>query len=130
MPYQIDFDATNRILRARFIGAVTDDDLKTVYRLGQEHVARFDPLSGITDFSDVTAVPFSPQTMRDLARTKPLMPDPSRPVIFVAPTADLFGMARMFELQGAESRPNLQVAHTAEEAYRVLNIRDPQFAPV
>jgi len=40
-------------------------------------------------------------------------------------------MARMFELQGAESRPNLQVVPKAEEAaYRVLNIRDPQFAPV
>ncbi|HEU4504930.1 MAG TPA: hypothetical protein VFR79_08870 [Nitrospira sp.] len=58
------------------------------------------------------------------------MPDTSRPVIFVAPTADLFGMARIFELQGAESRPNLQMVHTAEEASRVLNICDPQFAPV
>ena len=130
MPYQIDFDATNRILRARFIGAVTDDDLKNVYRFGEEQAARFDPLSGITDFTDVTAVAFSPQTIRDLARTKPIMPDPSRPVILVAPTPDLFGMARMFELQGAESRPNLQVVHTAEEAYRILDVRDPQFAPI
>jgi hypothetical protein len=130
VPYQIDFDATNRILRARFVGAVTDDDLKNVYRLGEEHAARFDPLSGITDFTDVTAVAFSPQTMRDLARTKPIMPDSSRPVIFVAPTPDLFGMARMFELEGAESRPNLQVVHTPEEAYRILNVRDPQFVPI
>jgi hypothetical protein len=130
VPYQIDFDATNRILRARFIGAVTDDDLKNVYRFGEEQAARFDPLSGIIDFTDVTAVAFSPQTIRDLARTKPIMPDPSRPVILVAPTPDLFGMARMFELQGAESRPNLQVVHTAEEAYRILDVRDPQFAPI
>jgi hypothetical protein len=130
VPYQIDFDATNRILRARFIGRVTDDELKDVYRFGQEHVARFDPLAGITDFSEVTAVAFSPQTMRDLARTKPIMPDPRRPVLFVAPTPDLFGMARMFELQGAESRPNLQVVRTPEEAYRILNVRDPQFEPV
>jgi hypothetical protein len=130
MPYQIDFDATNRILRARFQGRVTDDDLKDVYRLGEENVARFDPLSGITDFSGVTAVAFSSQTMRELARTKPIMPDPSRPVIFVAPTPDLFGMARMFELEGAEVRPNLRVVHTPEEAYQILNIREPQFATV
>lgn len=130
MPYQIDFDATNRILRARFSGRVTDDELKEVYRLGQEHVARLDPLSGITDFSEVTAVGFSPQTMRDLALTKPIMPDPGRPVIFVAPTPDLFGMARMFELQGAEARPNLQVVRTPEEAYRILNVRDLQFERV
>ena len=130
MPYQIDYDPTNRILRARFKGRVTDEDLREVYRFGQENITRFDPLSGITDFSEATEVAFSPQTMRDLARIKPIMPDPSRPVIFVAPTPDLFGMARMFELQGAEARPNLRVVHTAEEAYRILNVQSPQFAPV
>ena len=130
MPYQVDFDPTNRILRARFIGRVTDDDLKEVYRFGQENVARFDPLSGITDFSEATAVAFAPQTMRALARTKPIMPDPSRPVIFVAPSPELFGMARLFELQGAEARPNLHVVRTAEEAYQILEVRDPQFSPV
>ena len=130
MSYQIDFDATNRILRARFQGRVTDDDLRDVYHFGQENVARFDPLSGITDFSEVTTVAFSPQTMRDLARTKPIMPDPSRPIIFIAPSPDLFGMARMFELEGAESRPNLHVVHTAEEAYKVLSVCNPEFAPV
>src|SRR5215472_15902333 len=68
--------------------------------------------------------------MRDLARMEPIMPDPSRPVVFVAPTPDLFGMARMFELQGAESRPNPHVVRTAEEAYQVLNVRQPPFVPV
>ena len=130
MSYQIDFDSTNRILRARFEGRVTDDELREVYRFGQGHVTRFDPLAGITDFSGVTAVAFSSQTMRDLARSKPIMTDPSRPVVFVAPSPDLFGMARMFELEGAETRPNLHVVRTAEEAYKVLNVREPQFAPV
>src|SRR6476620_172231 len=130
MPYQVDFDTSNRILRARFRGRVTDDELRNVYRFGQENVARFDPLSGITDFSEVTAVAFSPQTMRDLARTKPIMPDPSRPVIFIAPAPDLFGMVRIFELEGAESRPNLHVVRTAEEAYEILKVQDPLFEPV
>ena len=130
MPYQVDFDTSNRILRARFTGRVTDDELRDVYRFGQENVARFDPLSGITDFSEVTAVAFSPQTMRDLARTKPIMPDPRRPVIFIAPAPDLFGMGRIFELEGAEARPNLHVVRTAEEAYEILKVQDPLFAPV
>ena len=130
MPYQIDFDSTNRILRARFEGRVTDDDLKSGYRFGQENVKRFDPLSGITDFSGLTTVAFSVQTMRDLARTKPIMPNPGRPVVFVAPSPDIFGMARLFALEGAEARPNLHVVRTMAEAYRVLNIRNPQFQPV
>jgi len=130
VPYLIDFDATNRILRARFKGRVTDDDLRDMYRVGQENVARLDPLSGITDFSEVTEVAFSPQTMRDLARTKPIMPDPRRPIIFVAPTPELFGMARMFELESGEARPNLRVVHTVEEAYQILNVPAPQFGPL
>ena len=130
MPYHVDFDPINRILRARFIGRVTDDDLRDVYRFGQENVGRIDPLSGITDFSEATAVAFAPQTMRDLARTKPIMPETSRPVIFIAPMPDLFGMARIFELEGAEIRPNLSVVRTAEEAYQILNVRNPQFSPV
>jgi hypothetical protein len=130
VPFQVDFDATNRIFRARLIGRVTDDDLRETYRIGQEHVERFDPVAGITDFSEATAVAFSAQTMRDLARTKPIMPDPSRPVIFVAPTPELFGMARLFELQGGDARPNLRVVRNVEEAYRLLNVRDPQFTPI
>ena len=130
MPYQVEFDATHRILRARFQGRVTDDDLREVYRFGQAHVERLDPLSGITDFSETTSVAFTAQTMRELARTKPIMPDPTRPVVFVAPTPDLFGMARLFELQGADARPNLHVVRTSEEAYRILNVSDPQFTPV
>jgi hypothetical protein len=128
--FQVDFDPTNRILRARLIGSVTDDDLRETYRIGQAHVERLDPVAGITDFSEATTVTFSAQTMRDLARTKPIMPDPSRPVIFVAPTPELFGMARLFELQGGDARPNLRVVRNAEEAYRILNVRDPQFTPV
>jgi hypothetical protein len=130
VPYQVEFDFVHRILRARFIGRVTDEDLLAVYRFGQENVTRFDPLCGITDFSHATSVGFSAESMRELARMKPIMPDASRPVVFVAPTQELFGMARMFELQGADSRPNLRVVRTAEEAYQILNVRDPQFAPV
>ena len=130
MPYQIDFDSMNRILRARFEGRVTDDDLRSGYRFGQENVRRFDPLSGIADFSGVTTVAFAAQTMSDLARTKPIMPNPNRPVVFVAPSPDVFGMARLFKLEGAEARPNLHVVRTTAEAYRVLNIRNPQFVSV
>jgi hypothetical protein len=36
----------------------------------------------------------------------------------------------LFELEGVDSRPNLRVVRTAEEAYEILNVQDPQFAPV
>jgi hypothetical protein len=73
MPYRIVYDPTNRILRARFEGRVTDGELKEVYRLGQKQAARIDPYAGITDFSDVTTVAFSPETIYELAASTPIM---------------------------------------------------------
>jgi hypothetical protein len=130
MPYRIVYDRTNRILRAQFEGRVTDDELMDVYRLGQKLVTRIDPQAGITDFSDVTAVAFTPETIYELAAAKPIMPDPSRPVVFVAPSPHVYGMARMFEILGEGTRPNLHVVRTLEEAYKVLDVREPQFEPV
>jgi hypothetical protein len=130
MPYQIVYDSTNRILRARFEGRVTDDELTEVHRLGQALAARIDSHAGIADFSDVTTVAFSPKTISKLATSTPILRDPSRPVVFVAPTPDAFMMVWMFELRGAETRPNLHVVRTLEEAYEVLDVREPQFEPI
>ena len=130
MPYRIVYDPTNRIILARFEGRVTDDELKEVYGLGQAQAARIDPHAGITDFSDVTTVAFSPETIHELAASTPILRDPSRPVVFVAPTPDAFMMAWMFELRGAETRPNLHVVRTLEEAYEVLDVREPQFGRI
>lgn len=130
MPCRIVYDRTNRILRAWFDGRVTDQELTDVYRLGQKLVPQLDPLAGITDFSDVTTVAFTPQTIYELAATKPIMRDPSRPVVFVAPTPHVYGMARMFEILGEATRPNLHVVRTLEEAYKLLDVREPKFEPV
>lgn len=130
MPYRIVYDTTNRILRARSEGRVTDDELKEVYRLGQAQATRIDPHAGITDFSAVTTMVFSSETIHELAASTPILRDPSRPVVFVAPTPHIFGMARMFEMLGAQTRPNLHVVRTLEEAYEVLDAREPQFEPI
>ena len=130
MSYRIVFDPTNRILRAQFEGRVTDDELKDVYRFGQAHVARIDPRAGITDFSAVTTMAFSAVTIYELATATPIMPDSSRPVVFVAAIPHVFGMARMFKMLGGETRPNLHVVRTLEEAYAVLDVREPQFESI
>jgi len=130
MPYQIVYDRTNRIIRARFEGRVTDDELMDVYRLGQKLVGQLDPQAGITDFSGVTTVAFTPETIYELAAAKPIMRDPGRLVIFVAPTPHVYGMARMFEILGEGTRPNLHVVRTLDQAYKLLNVQDSQFEPV
>jgi hypothetical protein len=39
-------------------------------------------------------------------------------------------MARMFELQGQETRPNLHVIRTEKEAWAILGVSKPKFEPV
>jgi hypothetical protein len=130
MPYQVDFDTNNRILRARFLGRVTDDELGDVYRFGQEHVARFDPLSGITDFSSVTAV----ASLHRQCVTSPA----SSPLCRIRAGRSSSSHRRLISLgcgdvrvAGSRHAPKLaRRAHGADEAYAILNVLDPQFAPV
>jgi len=127
MPYQFDFDSTNRILRCRLDGRVTDELLKEYYRVAAEYVAQIDPLSGITDFSAVTTFEASSETARELARSTPAMPDPTRVRVIVAPADHVFGLARVFQLVGEHTRPNLHVVRTLREAWAVLGVQAPQF---
>jgi hypothetical protein len=105
MPYQFDFDPTNRILRGRLDGCVTDEVIKDYYRAAAAYAARLDPCLGITDLSAVTSFEVSPETLRVLAHSTPVMPDPSRVRVILAPDDHAFGMARLFQLEGGEFAP-------------------------
>ena len=130
MPYHFEFDATNRILRGRLDGGVTDEALKEFYRLAAEYVAQTDARAATFDLSAATSFEVSPQTIRELAKSAPAMPDPSRPRCIVAPSPKIFGLARMFEIEGEVTRPNLHVVHTLEEVWAILGVQAPQFEPL
>ena len=86
--------------------------------------------SGITDFSAVTSFEVSPQTIRDLASLPPAIQDRELPRFIVAASPGIFGMARMFELAGQDTRPNLHVVRTMKEVCVILGITDPKFEPI
>ena len=130
MPYQFDFDSTNRILRGQLDGCVTDEVLREYYRAAAGHAAKIDPLSGLTDFSAVTSFEVSAQTVRNLARSVPAMPDPSRVRVIVAPVDHVFGISRLFQIEGEKTRPHNHVVRTVEEAWAVLGVHDPKFEPL
>jgi hypothetical protein len=48
----------------------------------------------------------------------------------VAPSAKVFGLARMFELQGEGTRAKLHVVRTMKEALAILGVQEPKFDPV
>jgi hypothetical protein len=130
VPYYFEFEPVNRILRGRFEGAVTDELLKEFYGLAGEYFERTAARAGITDLSAVTSLEVSPQTIRDLASSPPAIQDRELPRFIVAAAPGIFGMARMFELGGQDTRPNLHVVRTMREVCVILGITDPKFEPI
>ena len=130
MPYHFDFDSTNQILRGRFEGRVINEELRNFYQIAGHLVAKICPRAGITDFASVTSLEVSPETIRDLASLPPAMPDPVQPRVIVAPTPDIFGLARMFQLEGEQTRPNLHVVRKLGEACAILGAHDLKFKPI
>jgi len=130
MPYHFDFDPKTRILRGTFEGHVTDDDLKTGYRVAERYAAKTAAQRGLMDLSAATSFDVSPDTIRELAKSPPVFPDPSLTRVILAPSSQIFGMARMFELQGEGTRPSLHVVRTLAEAWAILGVQKPQFEPL
>jgi len=130
MGYIFEFDPVNAILQCRFSAQVTDELLKAYYFAAGKHAARTHPRAAILDLSDATFFEVSSQTLRDLAREAPAMPDVTVPRFIIAPTDYLYGMARMFQLLGEETRPLLHVVRTRDEVYALLGIHQAKFEPV
>ncbi len=130
MPYHFEFDSANRILRCRFEGQVTDEALREYYRLSEKYAALTAPRGGVLDMSAVTAFNVSPHVIRELASSPPAIADPSIPRCIVAASPEIYGMARMFELLGEDTRPNLHVVCTQEEALVILGAPEPKFEPI
>jgi hypothetical protein len=130
MSYTFDYDLTNDILRCRLGGRVTDGVLQEFFQRGSQHARTTQPSAGVVDLSEVTSLEVSAETIRQIARSKPVVDDPDFRRIIIAPTPHLFGMMRMFATQGEEVRPNLHVVRAEKEAWAILVVQDPQFKPL
>src|SRR5580692_6886407 len=98
MSHKFDFDLTNKVIRARIEGVITDESLKEYYGSASRY-GRLNPtFSGICDMSAVSFVAISSETVRELARLPSAVPNPDIPRCIIAGSPAMFGMARMFEL--------------------------------
>jgi hypothetical protein len=127
MPFKFDFDVANRILLCELDGHVTDEVMKDFYKISAEHMAQIDPKAGIIDLSAVDSFKVSAKTARDLAHSAPTISDPERIRVIVAPSDHVFGMARLFQMTGERTRPNLHVVRTMAEAWAILGVQAPHF---
>jgi hypothetical protein len=126
-----EFDPVNRVLLARVEGRLTETVLSEYSAAIRKYALQTDALAGIFDFSLVTNVEVSSNFIRDLAGQAPSFPNAmNRPRIIVAPQKHIFGLSRMFQIMGEETRPLLQVVHTIEKAFSELDVKEARFQPL
>jgi hypothetical protein len=130
MPYHFEFDSTHRIFRCQLEGRITDEELVEFYAEAEKLAAQMDPLGGILDMSGVISLDASPDTIRELAKSRPIMPNPDRPRVLIATSPPVFGIARMFELQAQGTRPNLHVVRNENEAFAILGVQKAEFEKI
>lgn len=104
----VDFDAKNNVLRGTIRGPIAGATLLDFYARGSEYVASRPPCRGILDFSDVTDFEVSGDAIRQVAAAPPAFP-PGYMRIMVIPQLFIYGLARMFQILGEKTRPELQV---------------------
>ena len=131
MGFWFEFNPRNKILLGRFAGRLTDQSLAEFYSAIRKYSRATDARAGIFDLSHVTEVAISTEPARNLAHQEPAMPDTSsRPSILVAPTLLGQGLARIFQIAGASTRPLLRIAKTMDEAFASLGVESPHFEPL
>lgn len=127
MNYEFAYDSGIRLLRITFRGDLDDKNLFEATQKLREVGERIHPEKVLSDFSGVTSLGISSETVHSLANLRPIFTPSVTQVIF-APQDHVFGMARMFQAISAEQRPGLQVVRSLAEAYRLLGIgEDPHF---
>ena len=87
------------------------------------------PCRGIADVSGVTKFSVSSNAVKELAAASPAFPA-GYMRIFVAPQDSIYGMARMFQMLGEKTRPDLYIVRTMDAAYHLLRVESPEFCPI
>ena len=125
----VDFDAKNNILRATLVGSMTGAILLELYAKATKYIESHPSCRGILDFSRVTDFEVSSDAIRQVAAAPPALPAGYMRVL-VIPQIFIYGLARMFQILGEKTRPELQVVRTMDEAYHLLGVESPEFYPI
>jgi hypothetical protein len=126
MTSAFEFDAINRVVCWRLQGEITEDFFFESLQLVAAILADTSPKSGIIDLSQVTSFRLSTGIIERVADSKPIFPS-SLPRVIVAPADHVYGLARMFSVLSQDTRPNTHVVRTIDEAYELLQVKEPEF---
>jgi hypothetical protein len=131
MAFRFEFDSTTKVLLCRLEGRFTDESAAEFHEAAWKYAAATDAKAGIVDFSAVTEFTVSSETLRQIARQKPPVPNSTgRPRVIVTPQTHAYGLFRMFQIAGEQTRPLLTVVRTMDEALAALGVQSPHFEPL
>jgi DNA-binding NarL/FixJ family response regulator len=129
--FHFELDPENKIFQAKFHGPLTSESIKEFYRAASAAALLAMEFRGsIVDFSGATRVRATPNAIRELAALPPADPVVSRTRVIVAPNGLILALARMFQLIGRATRPNLHVVRNLSEAFTLLGVTTPRFEPI
>jgi len=129
MGFAVEFDAGNKVLRVTLEGVITDPILAEAHSAAARYVASLGPCRGIIDLSQVTKFEVSSELIRKQAAGPSPWPAGYMRIL-VAPKDSLYGMARMMQILCEDTRPELRVVRTAQEAQDLLGVELPQFVAI
>lgn len=124
MAVHFEYDAAQSLLLITFQGELRDADLVDLYQKTQQCTARYSIERGILDGLNIQSFEATPEIIRSLAHKPSMFPEKSDRCIVVGQDA-LFGMARMYQMLGGESRERLRIVRTLQEAYDYLHVETP-----
>jgi hypothetical protein len=123
----LDFDPEHRVLSVTLTGVLTEAG----YLAAHENVTRFmqaeGPCHGIIDFRGVSKLDISADFVRTVAEGPPAFPVNTIRVC-VAPQPVIYGMIRMFQMIGAETKAGVHVVKTMKEACALLGFQSLNFS--
>jgi hypothetical protein len=119
----------HQVLLVRFSERLARDDLARLDAAGRAFVAQHGVMRGLVDFSATAVVEVDTAEFIRRGQQAAIMTGQDR--VYVMPRPDLFGLGRMYSTYqkiGGNREP--LVVRTLDEAYRALELVDPEFEPL
>ncbi len=122
MAYHWEFAAEERLLVVRFSGSLDSETLVNSYWKTAALVTALEPTSAVMDLTAVNDFRVQSETVQGLAERESYFAEHVRRFI-VAPHDLPYGLARMFQMMGENTRQQLRVVRSCREVYAQLSIR-------
>jgi hypothetical protein len=127
MAFTLGYDRKHNLLLITFDGTLIQEDHRAMIAAVRAFIARHGLAHAIVDFTTVAEFKLDAAYLADFARSRSVLVGQKR--VYVAPTDEIFGMLRLFEMHQSATGDVPLVVRTLAEACEHLGIDAPDFQP-